>query len=162
MIRVTPKGFLPRIQTGKAVVPSSGDKKTEQDRTVESPRIDIFRDVRKPQKVVHPLPCKGELRAEKVRRIRKLIANGQYEVDPREVAQSIIRAARQRGKLQSMDTDVAAWLPVTEKGTTACKKKAAHVEDQKKPIADGDVGALAKQFGAEPSLASAIFSDRRI
>ena len=160
----TPKGLSPRIQNGKAVIPGSGNKKT-LDRAVESPRINIFREAGKPQKAVHQLLCKGgELRAEKVRRIRKLIANGKYEVDPREVANSIIHAARRRkqGKVQSINIDPAALLPVTEEEITVWKKMALRVEDQEKPAADWDVVALSKQIGAEPSLACSIFSDRRI
>src|SRR6266700_3477892 len=70
---------------------------------------------------------KGDkLLAEKVRQVKEMIAKGGYEVDPREVAKSIIRTEiswhLEKNKVQSMNIDLAELLALTEEEIAAGEK----------------------------------------
>ena len=111
----------PRIQNGKLIGQDSREEITELDRTVEMGKVNNFRAAREPQKIAQRLAREGyELRAEKVSQIRKLIAKGAYEVEPREVAKSIVRAEIsghvQKTKVQSINIVLEALLALTEEG----------------------------------------------
>ncbi|HEY2919241.1 MAG TPA: flagellar biosynthesis anti-sigma factor FlgM [Candidatus Binatia bacterium] len=66
------------------------DAKVRQDG--ESAKVDIFSKARKLQRVTE-LACKGDqLRADRVRQIKKQIKTDQHQVDSKEVAKSIVRS----------------------------------------------------------------------
>ena len=155
------------IQNDKAAGQTDRDKRTEVGPTVESAKVNICKGARELQRITDLLTRKGdELRAEKVRQVKEIIAKGEYEVDPREVAKSIIRTEVSRhlekSKVQSMNIDLTELLALTEEEIAAGEKWRRNMQDQKKPVAAWDVVALSQQIDAEPSLASSTFSGRRI
>ena len=90
-------------------------------------KVNNFREAREPHNIAQRLAREGyELRAEKVSQIRRLIAKGEYEVDPREVAKSIVRAEIsghvQRTKVQSINIVLEALLALTEEGSCSAEK----------------------------------------
>jgi anti-sigma28 factor (negative regulator of flagellin synthesis) len=125
MIKVTYKGRLGTelselIQNDKAVGQAGRDQRTEVGPTVKSAKVNTYKEAREPQKILRRLAYKdNELFAERVRQIKKLIAKGEYEVDPREVAKSIIRAEvsrhLERSRVQSMNIDLTELLALHRK-----------------------------------------------
>ena len=118
------------IQNGKAAGQAGRDKRTEVGLTVESAKVNISKEAREPQRIAQQLARKGdELLAEKVRQIKEIIAKGEYEVDPREVAKSIIRTEiswhLEKSKVQSMNIDLTELLALTEEEIAAGEKMAA-------------------------------------
>ena len=98
------------IQNGKAAGQAGRDKRTRVGPTVESAKVNISKNAREPQRIAEPLARNGdELLAAKVRQVKETIAKGEYEVDPREVAKSIIRTEVSRhlekSKVQSIKPD---------------------------------------------------------
>ena len=107
------------IQNSKAAGQAGGDKRTEASRPIVSPKVNLSKKAREPKKITEPLARKGdELLAEKVRQVKEIIAKGEYEVDPREVAKSIVRTEISRHlekiKVQSMNIDLTELLALTE------------------------------------------------
>jgi flagellar biosynthesis anti-sigma factor FlgM len=103
------------IQNGKAADQAGRDKRTEIGLTVESAKVNISKEAREPQRIAQQLARNGdELLAEKVRQVKEIIAKGEYEVDPREVAKSIIRTEiswhLKKSKVQSMNIDLTAFV----------------------------------------------------
>ena len=112
------------MQNGKAVGQAGCDKRTEIGLTVESAKVNISKETREPQRIAQQLAPKGdELLAEKVRQVKEIIAKGEYEVDPREVAKSIIRTEiswhLEKSKVQSMNIDLTELLALTEEEIAA-------------------------------------------
>jgi flagellar biosynthesis anti-sigma factor FlgM len=143
------------------------DKRAEVGLAVESAEVNISEEAREPQRIAQQLARKGDkLLAEKVRQLKKIIAKGEYEVHPREVAKSIIRTEISRhlekSKVQSMNIDLTELLALTAEEIASRKKWRRNVEEQKKTVAAWDVVVLSQQIDAEPSLASSTFSSRRI
>jgi anti-sigma28 factor (negative regulator of flagellin synthesis) len=117
------------IQNDKTASQFGRDKRSEVGPTVESAEVDISKKAREPQKIPARLARKSdELLAEAVSQIKEIIAKGEYEVDPREVAQSIIRAEVSRllekSKLQSMNMDLMELFSLAE-GRIAMGEKIA-------------------------------------
>jgi flagellar biosynthesis anti-sigma factor FlgM len=118
------------IQNGKAAGQAGRDKRTEVGPTVQSAKVNISKEAREPQRIAQQLARKGDdLLAEKVRQVKEMIAKGGYEVDPREVAKSIIRTEisshLEKSKVQSMNIDLTELLALTEEEIAAGKKIAA-------------------------------------
>jgi len=118
------------IQNGKAAGQAGRDKRTEVGLTGVSAKVNISKDAREPQRIVQQLARKGdELLAEKVRQVKEIIAKGEYGVDPREVAKSIIRTEISRhlekSKVRSMNIDLTELLALTEEEIAAGGKMAA-------------------------------------
>jgi len=118
------------IQNGKAAGQAGRDKRTEVGPTVESAKVNISKEAREPQRIARQMARKGdELLAEKVRQVKEMIAKGGYEVDPREVAKSIIRTEiswhLEKSKVQSMNIDLAELLALTEEEIAAGETMAA-------------------------------------
>ncbi|HSE88192.1 MAG TPA: hypothetical protein VLJ79_18355, partial [Candidatus Binatia bacterium] len=95
-----------------------------------------------------------------VRQVKEIVAKAEYEVDPHEVAKSIIRTevSRQLGKskIQSMNIDLTALL----EEEIALEKLLRNVE---KTVVAWDVVALSQQINARASSpASSTFSTRRV
>jgi flagellar biosynthesis anti-sigma factor FlgM len=128
---VRPGTKLPRlIQNGKAAGQAGRDKRTEVGLTVESAKVNISKEAREPQRIAQQLARKGdELLAEKVRQLKEIITKGEYEVDPRKVAKSIIRTEiswhLEKSKVQSMNIDLTELLALTEEEIAAGEKLAA-------------------------------------
>jgi flagellar biosynthesis anti-sigma factor FlgM len=107
------------IQNGKAAGQAGRDKRTEVALTVEPAKVNISKKAREPQRIAQQLARKGdELLAKKVRQVKEIIAKGEYEIDPREVAKSIIRAEiswhLEKSKVQSMNIHLTELLALTE------------------------------------------------
>jgi flagellar biosynthesis anti-sigma factor FlgM len=135
MMEVIHKGrpgaeFSQLIQNGKAAGQAGRDKRTEVSLTVESAKVNISKEAREPQRIAQQLVRKGdELLAEKVRQVKETIAKGEYEVDPREVAKSIIRTEilwhLEKSKVLSMNIDLTELVALTEEEIAAGEKMAA-------------------------------------
>jgi flagellar biosynthesis anti-sigma factor FlgM len=154
------------MQNSKAAAGQAGcDRRTEVSRPIVSAKVNISKKAREPQRITEPLARKGdELLAEKVRQVKEIIAKGEYEVDPREVAKSIIRTEISRhlekSKVQSMNIDLTELLALTEEEIASRKKWRRNVEEQKKAVAAWDVVVLSQQIDIEPSLAPSTPSRR--
>lgn len=170
MIKVTHKGrrgteFSPRIQTGKGASQVARDKKIVGP-TVDSAKTDVPKEVRGAKRILQQLARKGdELHAKRVRQVKEMIAKGEYEIDPREVAKRIIRTEISREfdkrRVQSMNIDLTQLLAIREKEIAAGKKWRDNGEDQKKAVPAWDV-AFSQPIDAEANLPSSTFSDSRI
>lgn len=115
------------IQNDTATGQACRDKRTQVRLTVGSAKVNISKEARESQKIAHQLVRKGdELLAEKVRQLKEIIAKGEYEIDPREVAKSIIRAEIswhfEKSKVQSMNIDPTTFLTLTEEEIAAGEK----------------------------------------
>ena len=115
------------IQNDTATGQACRDKRTQVRLTVGSAKVNISKEARESQKIAHQLVRKGdELLAEKFRQLKEIIAKGEYEIDPREVAKSIIRAEIswhfEKSKVQSMNIDLTAFLTLTEEEIAAGEK----------------------------------------
>jgi anti-sigma28 factor (negative regulator of flagellin synthesis) len=122
--------FFRLIQNGKPAGQAGRDKRTEVGPTVQSAKVNICKEAREPQRTAQRLARKGDGRlAEKVRQVKEMIAKGGYEVDPREVAKSIIRTEisshLEKSKVQSMNIDLTKLLALTEEEIAAGEKIAA-------------------------------------
>jgi len=118
------------IQNGKPAGQAGRDKRTEVSPPILSAKVTISKKAREPQRITEPLARKGdELLAAKVRQVKEIIAKGEYEVDPREVAKSIIRTEISRhlekSKVQSMNIDLTELLALTEEEIALREKIAA-------------------------------------
>jgi anti-sigma28 factor (negative regulator of flagellin synthesis) len=118
------------IQNGKAAGQAGPDKRTEVGLTVKSAKVNISKKAREPQRIPHQLARKGdELLAGKVRPLKEIIAKGEYEIDPREVARSIIHTEiswhLEKSKVQSMNIDLTELLALTEEEIAAKEKMVA-------------------------------------
>lgn len=117
------------IQNGKAAGQAGSDKRAQVGPTVESAKVKISKEAREPQRIAQQLARKGdELLAEKVRQVKEMIAKGGYEVDPWEVAKSIIRTEiswhLEKSKGRSMNIDLTELLALTEEEIAAGEKMA--------------------------------------
>jgi hypothetical protein len=104
-----------------------------------------------------------ELRVKRVRQVKEIVAKAEYEVDPREVAKSIIRTEVSRhlgkSKIQSMNIDLTELFVLIEE-EIALEKLLRNVE---KTVVAWDVVALSQQIDARASSpASSTFSTRRV
>lgn len=151
------------IQNDKAAGQTGRDKRTEVGPTVESAKVKKAREL---QRMAELLARRGdELRVKKVRQVKEIFAKAEYEVDPREVAKSIIRTAVSRhlekSKIQSMNIDLTElFVLIVEEEIALAEKLRRNVE---KTVVAWDVVALSQQIDArEPSPASSTFSTRRI
>jgi anti-sigma28 factor (negative regulator of flagellin synthesis) len=155
------------IQNDKAARQTGRDKRTEVGPTVESAKVNICKGTRL-QRITDLLTRKGdEPLAEKVRQVKEIIAKGEYEIDPREVAKSIIRTAVSRhlekSKVQSMNIDLTDLFALIEEEIAVGGKIAAQRGGAKEdPRSVGRRRAFPTNRCAEPSPASSTFSSRRI
>jgi flagellar biosynthesis anti-sigma factor FlgM len=100
------------------------DKRTRVITTVDSPEVSVSKEAGQPQRIARRLARKSDYRvAEKVRQFKEIIAKGEYQVDPREVAKSIIHSeiSRQleRSKVRSIHMDLTELLTLTEEEIVA-------------------------------------------
>ena len=124
------------IQNDKAAGQTDRDKRTEVGPTVESAKVNICKGARELQRITDLLTRKGdELRAKKVRQVKEIIAKGEYEVDCREVARSIIRTEVSRhvekSKVQAMNIDLTELFALIEEQLAVAEKIAAQREGAK-------------------------------
>ena len=126
------------IQNGKAAGQAGRDKRTEVGPTVESAKVNVSKEAREPQRIAEPLARKGdELLAEKVRQVKEIIAKGEYKVDPREVAKSIIRTEiawhLEKSKVQSMNIDLTELFALIEEELRRGKNCGATCRIKRRP-----------------------------
>ena len=150
------------IQNGKPAGQAGRDKRTEVSSPILSAKVTISKKAREPQRITEPLARKGDgLLAAKVRQVKETIAKGEYKVDPREVAKSIIRTEiswhLKKSKVRSMNIDLTELFALIE------EKIAAHCGGAKENRRSlGRSRAFPTNRCAEPSPASSTFSSRRI
>ncbi|MGB7948777.1 MAG: flagellar biosynthesis anti-sigma factor FlgM [Candidatus Binatia bacterium] len=109
------KGLSKLIENNKALDQAIGVPKTEIAPTVESVKFNLCKAARKTKKLTEPLRQKGhEFVAEKITQLKEIIAKGNYEVDPREVAKRMISAEipwhLEKRKIQLMNLDLTELL----------------------------------------------------
>ena len=155
------------VQNDKAAGQTGRDKRTEVDPIVESANVNICKGARELQRMTDLLTRKGdELRAEKVRQVKEIIAKGEYEVDSREVAKSIIRTEVSRrlekSKVQTMNIDPTELFALIEKELAVAEKIAAQRGGAKEERRSLGRRALPTNRCVEPSPASSALSSRRI
>src|SRR5262245_5869122 len=173
MMKVTHEGRAGRhlsqlIQNDKAAGQTDRDKRTEVVPTVESAKLNIGKGARMLQRITDLLTRKGdELRAEKVRQVKEIIAKGEYEVDSREVAKSIIRTEVSRrlekSKIQTVNIDLTELFALMEAEIALGEKIAAQRGGAKE---DRHSVRRRRAFPTnpcvEPCRASSALSSRRI
>jgi flagellar biosynthesis anti-sigma factor FlgM len=135
MMKATHEGRAGRdlsqpIQNDKGAGQTGHDKRTEVGPTVESAKVNICKGARELRRITDLLNRKGdELRAEKVRQVKEIVAKGEYEVDSREVAKSIIRTEVSRrlekSKVQTMNIDPTKLFALIEEEIALGEKIAA-------------------------------------
>ncbi len=119
--------FSQLLKNDTATGQACRDKRTQVRLTLGSAKVNISKESRESQKIAHRLVGKGdELLAEKVRQLKEIIAQGEYKIDPREVAKSIIRTEIswhfEKSKVQSMNIDLTAFLALIEEEIAAGEK----------------------------------------
>lgn len=80
------------VKNEKTVTPARPSEENRVERTGESARISISPEARELQKVVALAKAGDEIRADKVKDLKELIAKGEYQVEAIEVAKSMIRS----------------------------------------------------------------------
>ena len=155
------------IQNGKPAGQAGRDKRTEVSPPILSAKVTISKKAREPQRITEPLARKGdELRAAKVRQVKEIIAKGEYEVDSREVAKSIIRTEVSRrlekSKVQTMNIDPTELFALIEKELAVAEKIAAQRGGAKEDRRSLGRRAFPTNRCVEPSPASSALSSRRI
>jgi flagellar biosynthesis anti-sigma factor FlgM len=122
------------IRNGKAAGQAGRDKRNKVGPNAESAKVNICKGARELQRITDLLARNG---AEKVSKVKEIIAKGKYEVDPREVAKSIIRTEISRhlekSKVQSMNSDLTELFALREEEIAAEKKIAAQRGGAKEP-----------------------------
>jgi flagellar biosynthesis anti-sigma factor FlgM len=118
------------IQNGKTTAQAGRDERTEVGLSVNSAKVNISKEAREPQRIAQQLARNGdEVLAEKVIQLKEIITKGEYEVDPREVAKSIIRTEiawhLEKNKVQSINIDLTELLALTEEEIATREKIAA-------------------------------------
>jgi flagellar biosynthesis anti-sigma factor FlgM len=173
MMKVTHEGragkHLSRlIQNDKAAGQTGRDKRTEVGPTVESAKVNICKGARELQRITDLLTRKDdELRAEKIRQVKEIIAKGEYEVDSREVAKSIIRTEISRrlekSTVQTMKIDLTELFALIEEEIALGENIAAQSEGAKEDRRSvGRRRAFPTNRCEEPCPASSALSSRRI
>ena len=150
------------IQNGKPAGQAGRDKRTEVSPPILSAKVTISKKAREPQRITEPLARKGDgLLAAKVRQVKETIAKGEYKVDPREVAKSIIRTEiswhLKKSKVQSMNIDLTELFALIEEKIAA---QCGGAKENRRSL--GRSRAFPTNRCAEPSPASSTFSSRRI
>src|SRR5262245_35791936 len=115
------------IEYYKAAGQADLDKRTEVKPNLESAEVNISKKAQAPHRIARRLACRDDkFRGEKFRLIKELIAKGEYEFDPRDVARSILRTEISRylakSKGQSARIDRTEFLALTEEEIAAREK----------------------------------------
>jgi flagellar biosynthesis anti-sigma factor FlgM len=79
------------VKNDKAVGTTRRDRGSEVGQTGDSAKVSISQEGRELQRIAQLARKGDEIRAEKVKQLKELVSNGQYEIDPQEVAKSILR-----------------------------------------------------------------------
>ena len=117
------------IQNGKAAGQAGCDKRIEVGPTLESVKVNVSKKAWEPQRSAEWLAPKGDdLPADKIEQLKQIIAKGEYKVDAKEVAKSIVRTEISRylkkSKVQFMNVDLTELLALTEEEIAAREKMA--------------------------------------
>jgi flagellar biosynthesis anti-sigma factor FlgM len=155
------------IQNDKATGQTGRDKRTEVSETGELTKVNIFKEARELKRIAELARKGDELRAEKVRQIKKIIVKGEYKFDSQEVAKSIIRTEVSRhlekNEIRLMNIDLTELGSIIEVEIAVSEELRRNLEDQKKAALAWDVVALSQQMDApDPSPAFPTFFYRRI
>ncbi len=79
------------VQNDKTVDRVRRDKRGEVGQSGASAKINISEEARELQRIAELARKGDELRAERVKQLKQVIAKGEYEIDAQEVAKSIVR-----------------------------------------------------------------------
>ena len=98
------------IQYYKTAAQAGLDKRAEVNPASESGEVNIFKKAQAPHRISKRLACKDDkFLGEKFRRVKELIAKGEYKFDLREIAKSILRTEisrhleKSKGQLARID-----------------------------------------------------------
>jgi flagellar biosynthesis anti-sigma factor FlgM len=162
----TAPGLSQLRQNNSATGQTGRDKRTAVGETREVTKVNISKA--QELKRITELARRGdELRAEKVRQVKEIIAKGEYEFDFQEIAKRIIRTEVSRhlekNEIRSMNIDLPELGSVIEVEIAVGEELRRNLEGQKKVVIAWDLVALSQQIDApEPSPASPTFFCRRI
>jgi flagellar biosynthesis anti-sigma factor FlgM len=154
------------IQNNSATGQTDRDKTIAVSETRERTKLNISKA--RALKRIAELARKGdELRAEKVRQVKEIIAKGEYKFDFQEVAKRIIRTEvlrhLEKNEIQSMNIDLTELGSFIEVEIAVAGELRRNLESQKKAVLAWDLVALWQRIDApEPSPASPTFFCRRI
>ena len=117
------------IQNGKATGQACCDKRTEVGPALKSAKVNVSKKAWEPQRSAERLAPKGvELREKRIEQLKQIIAKGEYKVDTKEVAKSIVRTEISRylkkSKVPFMNVDLTELLALTEEEIAAREKMA--------------------------------------
>ena len=118
------------IQYYKTAAQAGLDKRAEVNPASESGEVNISKKAHSPYRISRRLACKDDkFLGEKFRRVKELIAKGEYEFDLQEVAKKILRTEisrhLERSKGQLVRIDRTELLALTEEDIAAGEKIAA-------------------------------------
>ena len=122
-----PGGDLsPLLKNGKAGRRGGANKATVG-LTVASANVDISKENRVQRRIpLQPARNHDEFHTEKLRHLKTIILRGEYDIDPRKVAKSFLRAAIswpvEKRQIQSIISELIELLSLTEKETVAGDK----------------------------------------
>lgn len=85
-------GLSQGIEKGKTIASARGESGAQAAHGNASAKVEISDKARQLQRIAELARAGDRLRAEKVRELKEQIAAGQYRVDAREVAKSILRS----------------------------------------------------------------------
>jgi len=126
----------------KALRQARSDPKAELAVSTESVKLNLRKAAQETQKLATPRSRKSHrFVAEKIRRLKEIIAKGEYEIDPREVAKRMICAAnpwhRERRKVRLINLNLTELLALRGKRHCAEKNGDATWEINKTPPQHG-------------------------
>jgi anti-sigma28 factor (negative regulator of flagellin synthesis) len=115
-MKVTHKGpaDADRFQLVPNTSAVGGVRRDKGARVGQTGESSIFKEARESQRIAELARQGDELRAEKVKRVKEMMAKGKYEIDAKEVAKSILRAQPARRSGQNFYTASAgrtqSWI----------------------------------------------------
>jgi len=131
-----PKDLAELPKNHKALRQARSDPKAELAVSTESVKLNLRKAAQETQKLAEPRSRKHhQFVAEKIRRLKEIIAKGEYEIDPREVAKRMISAAnprhREKRKARLINLDLTELLALRRKRHCGEKNDAATWENNK-------------------------------
>ena len=157
--RRTGGDLSPPLKNGKAGHGDGASKGTGVGLTVASANVDISKENRVQRRIPLP-PARNhdEFRKEKLRHLKTMILRGEYDIDPRKVARSFLRAVIswpvEKRLIQSIIVELTEILSLAEKEALAGDAMSAHSGGSKEipPITGNCRTLIPSRCNIKPSL----------
>ncbi|HEY7320398.1 MAG TPA: flagellar biosynthesis anti-sigma factor FlgM [Candidatus Binatia bacterium] len=129
--RRTAGDLSPLLKNGKAGYRGGTSKGTGVALPLASANVDISKENRVQGRIsLQPARNHDEFRTEKLRHLKTMILKGEYDVDPRKVARSFLRAAIswpvEKRLIQSIIVELTEIVSLAEQETVAGDGRSAH------------------------------------